>query len=68
MAAAIKRGVLHVCSASLPPGPAVPAEGDPWPVLATPARAALLIAAAQAVRADATEVSRTLVDACGRLA
>lgn len=49
-------------------GPAVPAHGDPWPVLATPARAALLIAAVQALRADATEVARQLIDACGRLA
>lgn len=48
-------------------GPAVPADGDPWPVLATPARAALLIAAVQALRAEADEVARELIDACRTL-
>ena len=49
-------------------GPAVPTDGDPWPVLATTARAALLIAVVQALRAEADEVARELVTACRRLA
>ncbi len=42
-------------------GPAVPAVGDPWPALELPARAAVLIAAAQALRTPSSE------DAAGRL-
>lgn len=49
-------------------GPAVPADGDPWPVLSTTARAALLIAVVQALRAEADEVARELIAACRRLA
>ncbi|WP_232665569.1 phosphotransferase family protein [Pseudonocardia sp. TRM90224] len=52
-------------------GPAVPATGDPWPVLDTPARAAVIRLAAQAVvRAGSTEMDETdvlLVDACVRM-
>ncbi|PZQ43155.1 MAG: aminoglycoside phosphotransferase, partial [Phenylobacterium zucineum] len=49
-------------------GPAVPSVGDPWPLLATPARAALLIAAVQALRADAIDIASQLIDACRRRA
>lgn len=49
-------------------GPAVPPDGDPWPALAATARAALLISAVQALRADAAEAAQQLIDACRRLA
>ncbi|MFT4110501.1 phosphotransferase family protein [Propionicimonas sp.] len=49
-------------------GPAVPAEGDPWPSLAVPARAAMLVAAVQAVRTpQSEETAAVLLDACRRL-
>ncbi|WP_399882915.1 phosphotransferase [Streptomyces sp. BBFR51] len=55
-------------------GPAVPADGDPWPALDVPARALTAQTAARAVtkaaRADRPldEVERSLVDACARMA
>jgi hypothetical protein len=49
-------------------GPAVPADGDPWPCLALPARAALLIATVEAMRApDADGVTADLLAACRRV-
>ncbi|MER5431645.1 aminoglycoside phosphotransferase family protein [Streptomyces sp. NPDC002588] len=54
-------------------GPAVPAEGDPWPVLDVPARALTVQSAARAVTRAAAEgrpldeVERALVDACARM-
>ncbi|MEJ3659165.1 phosphotransferase [Actinomycetes bacterium KLBMP 9759] len=52
-------------------GPAVPATGDPWPALDTPARAAVTRLAAQAVvRAEGLGMDETdvlLVDACIRM-
>ena len=55
-------------------GPAVPAEGDPWPVLDVPARAvtvqsaALAVAKATAGRRPLDEVEQALVDSCDRMA
>ncbi|MGW0612437.1 phosphotransferase family protein [Streptomyces sp. NPDC002788] len=55
-------------------GPAVPADGDPWPALEVPARALTVQAAARAVaRAvetsrDLDEVEQSVVDACDRMA
>lgn len=55
-------------------GPAVPAEGDPWPALDVPARALTAQTAARAVAKAVLagraldEVERSLVDACARMA
>ncbi|CAL9323412.1 hypothetical protein SUDANB51_01502 [Streptomyces sp. enrichment culture] len=55
-------------------GPAVPADGDPWPALDTPARALTVQTAARAVaKAVAAgrpldEVEQAVVDACDRMA
>ncbi|GGY10578.1 phosphotransferase family protein [Streptomyces djakartensis] len=55
-------------------GPAVPADGDPWPVLDVPARALTVQTAARAVVKAAAagrpldEVERSVVDACDRMA
>ncbi|MGV8908466.1 MAG: phosphotransferase family protein [Propionicimonas sp.] len=50
-------------------GPAVPPDGDPWPALALPARAAVLVAAVQAARTPGSEeMASLLLAACGRLA
>ncbi|EFL30907.1 conserved hypothetical protein, partial [Streptomyces viridochromogenes DSM 40736] len=55
-------------------GPAVPADGDPWPSLDVPARALTVQTAARAVaKAVAAgrpldEVERSVVDACDRMA
>nr|WP_300142734.1 phosphotransferase [Propionicimonas sp.] len=49
-------------------GPAVPADGDPWPALDLPARAAVLVAAVQAVRTPHSEDTATgLLAACRRM-
>lgn len=54
-------------------GPAVPAEGDPWPWLEVPARAltvqsaALALVKAEAERRPPDEVDVALIDACGRM-
>ncbi|MEU9168357.1 aminoglycoside phosphotransferase family protein [Streptomyces sp. NPDC048420] len=54
-------------------GPAVPADGDPWPALDVPARALTVQTAARAVakaiEADRPldEVEQTVVDACDRM-
>ncbi len=46
-------------------GPAVPADGDPWPALALPSRAAVLIAAVQAVRTPHSgDTATALLAAC----
>ncbi|MGW3991188.1 phosphotransferase family protein [Streptomyces sp. NPDC004830] len=55
-------------------GPAVPAEGDPWPALDVCARALTVQTAARAVvkaaaaGRDLDEVERAIVDACDRMA
>ncbi|MEV5431358.1 aminoglycoside phosphotransferase family protein [Streptomyces sp. NPDC052701] len=55
-------------------GPAVPADGDPWPALDVPARALTVQTAARAIAKAVTagrpldEVERCVVDACGRMA
>ncbi|MER5543591.1 aminoglycoside phosphotransferase family protein [Streptomyces sp. NPDC002589] len=55
-------------------GPAVPAAGDPWPVLDVPARALTVQTAALALTKALTagrpldEVEQQLVDACARMA
>ncbi|GAB2748261.1 hypothetical protein GCM10027072_51020 [Streptomyces bullii] len=55
-------------------GPAVPADGDPWPALDVPARALTVQSAARAIaKAVAAgraldEVEESLVDACARMA
>lgn len=55
-------------------GPAVPADGDPWPALDIPARALTVQTAARAItKASAEgrlldEVEQSLVDACDRMA
>ncbi|MDK1349198.1 aminoglycoside phosphotransferase family protein [Streptomyces sp. 378] len=55
-------------------GPAVPAEGDPWPALDVPARAltaqtaARAVAKAVAAGRSLDEVEQSLVDACDRMA
>nr|WSY56321.1 aminoglycoside phosphotransferase family protein [Streptomyces sp. NBC_00886] len=54
-------------------GPAVPADGDPWPALDVPARAltvqtaALAIVKAVAADRPLDEVERAVVDACDRM-
>ncbi|MEU6773874.1 aminoglycoside phosphotransferase family protein [Streptomyces sp. NPDC046759] len=54
-------------------GPAVPATGDPWPVLDVPARAltvqtaALALAKALAAGRPLDEVERAVVEACARM-
>lgn len=54
-------------------GPAVPASGDPWPVLDVPARALTVQTAARAVTKSAEqgrpldEVEQCLIDACARM-
>lgn len=49
-------------------GPAVPAEGDPWPALELPALAAILVATVQALRAPNSEdTARAMLEACRRL-
>ena len=55
-------------------GPAVPADGDPWPALDVPARALTVQTAARAIakavaeRRLLDEVEQSLVDACDRMA
>ncbi|MEU2251123.1 aminoglycoside phosphotransferase family protein [Streptomyces sp. NPDC019224] len=55
-------------------GPAVPAEGDPWPVLDVPARALTVQTAALAWAKSAAEgrapdeVEQVMIDACARIA
>lgn len=55
-------------------GPAVPADGDPWPVLDAPARAltaqtaARVVAKAVAAGRPLDEVEQAVVDACDRMA
>ncbi|MFE2097635.1 phosphotransferase family protein [Streptomyces sp. NPDC059468] len=54
-------------------GPAVPADGDPWPALDVPARALTVQTAARALTKALTadrpldEVEQALVDACARM-
>ncbi|MER6183984.1 aminoglycoside phosphotransferase family protein [Streptomyces sp. NPDC001652] len=54
-------------------GPAVPADGDPWPALDVPARAltvqtaARVLAKAVAANRSLDEVEQLLVDACARM-
>ncbi|MGV9944230.1 phosphotransferase family protein [Streptomyces sp. NPDC003401] len=54
-------------------GPAVPADGDPWPALDVPARALTVQTAARALGKaladgrELDEVERALVDACARM-
>jgi hypothetical protein len=49
-------------------GPAVPRDGDPWPALDLPARAAVLVATAQALRTPNSEdASAELLAACARM-
>ncbi|MFG2308259.1 aminoglycoside phosphotransferase family protein [Streptomyces sp. NPDC048566] len=54
-------------------GPAVPAQGDPWPALDTAARAltvqtaALAVAKSAAARRPLDEVQQAVVDACDRM-
>ncbi|HQY99462.1 MAG TPA: aminoglycoside phosphotransferase family protein [Propionicimonas sp.] len=49
-------------------GPAVPADGDPWPALDLPARAAVLVAAVQALRLPHSELTvEPLLAACRRM-
>ncbi|MFJ9717955.1 phosphotransferase family protein [Streptomyces sp. NPDC101213] len=54
-------------------GPAVPADGDPWPALDVPARALTVQTAARALTKalaggrEPDEVERALVDACARM-
>ncbi|MET9834885.1 aminoglycoside phosphotransferase family protein [Streptomyces sp. NPDC006385] len=55
-------------------GPAVPADGDPWPTLDVPARALTVQTAARAITKSLAEgrlldeVEQCLVDACDRMA
>lgn len=55
-------------------GPAVPAEGDPWPALDVPARAltvqtaALAFAKSRAEERDPDEVEQVMIEACARIA
>ncbi|MFE7172867.1 phosphotransferase family protein [Streptomyces sp. NPDC057616] len=55
-------------------GPAVPADGDPWPALDVPARALTVQTAARAVAKAVTEdrsldeVEVSVIDACARMA
>lgn len=51
-------------------GPAVPPDGDPWPRLELPARAAVAVAACRAVsqpRAGEEETTEALLAACARM-
>jgi hypothetical protein len=54
-------------------GPAVPADGDPWPALDVPARALTVQTAARALTKAITEdrpldeVELSMVDACARI-
>jgi phosphotransferase family enzyme len=49
-------------------GPAVPPDGDPWPSLDLPARAAVLVAGVQALRTPHSgEVAAELLAACARM-
>jgi len=49
-------------------GPAVPADGDPWPALDLPARAAVLVATVQALRLSHGEPTvEPLLAACRRM-
>jgi hypothetical protein len=54
-------------------GPAVPADGDPWPALDVPARALTVQTAARSITKAVTggrcldEVEQALVDACDRM-
>ena len=49
-------------------GPAVPADGDPWPSLDLAARAAVLVAAVQALRTPNSEdTAAPLLEACHRM-
>ncbi|WP_157977473.1 phosphotransferase family protein, partial [Streptomyces triticisoli] len=54
-------------------GPAVPADGDPWPALDVPARAltvqtaALAVAKATAAGRPLDEVEQAVIDACDRM-
>ncbi|MEV6172136.1 aminoglycoside phosphotransferase family protein [Streptomyces sp. NPDC051954] len=54
-------------------GPAVPADGDPWPALDVPARALTVQTAARAITKAAAadrpldEIEQSLVDACDRM-
>ncbi len=49
-------------------GPAVPASGDPWPTLDLPARAAVLVAAVQALRTPHSgDTAEALLAACLRM-
>ena len=55
-------------------GPAVPADGDPWPALDVPARALTVQTAARATAKAAAEerpldeVELSMIDACARMA
>ncbi|MGI5400210.1 phosphotransferase family protein [Streptomyces sp. CA-135486] len=55
-------------------GPAVPADGDPWPQLDVPARAltvqtaALALAKAAAEQRDPDEVDQAMIESCARIA
>ncbi|MYW08332.1 aminoglycoside phosphotransferase family protein, partial [Streptomyces sp. SID2563] len=55
-------------------GPAVPADGDPWPALDVPARALTVQTAALAWAKSAAEgrapdeVEQVMIDACARIA
>lgn len=49
-------------------GPAVPADGDPWPALDVPARAAVLVAATRTVRTSRSgDTADALLAACRRM-
>jgi len=49
-------------------GPAIPADGDPWPSLLLPTQASLVIAAAQQLRSGHDSAATfALLDACQRL-
>ena len=48
-------------------GPAVPPDGDPWPSLELASRAAVLVAAVQALRAPREDAAAPLLEACRRI-
>ncbi|MEU6144812.1 phosphotransferase [Streptomyces sp. NPDC047081] len=54
-------------------GPAVPADGDPWPALDVPARALTVQTAARAItkataeNRDLDEIEMSMIDACARM-
>jgi aminoglycoside phosphotransferase (APT) family kinase protein len=51
-------------------GPAVPSDGDPWPRLDLPARAAVVAAACRAVkspRVDEQDIAEALLEACRQM-